>query len=717
MAAPTTVDASAVRRLQERLVALGLGSMAADGIYGPQTHEAVTRVLGRRVVDELTPELLELVEERLGAEPAQVEEPVADDLSLSLRDVRQAFAGSPTGAFALAAGIIGGHGNYGGGAAESVQLEVPPSETPQRSIDEWYAAIRSLYVPLPERQLNGRKALIGLALLDPALRSALSESGLLAAVEAEVTDLASILSGRGRALHTPDAVPTLTDQPSDVDLLGRKAFAETLAARLGDEYDRSVVAKGVADSFVLHLEGPWGSGKTSLLRFLAAELEEKGWLVVTFNAWQHQRVGAPWWLLLAEVQREAVRKAPRLKALELQRRALFWRIWIARWRLTALLGALVLLALATGIAIAAGARRDAALVGVIAGTVTTLAAAIGALRGMGGAFASKSGAEDFVRQAADPMNTLRRRFCELIDAIDRPVAIFVDDLDRCRAPYTVELLEGIQTVLRDPPVAFVVAADRHWLYDCYRQAYPEHDRNGRDPGRPLGHLFLEKTFQLSTSVPRLSSSEQEEFWRSLIFGGAKGVDEGQAELEQRIQAEFEHAGSEEEIFAALDRLGEGSPAERRAARTVAVRRLSAPELERATEHTLARFARLLEPNPRAMKRLVNAYGVERALQILGGHAMDLERPRERLALWTILKSRWPLLADYLEEEPDAVEQLALGEVPEAVAADAARPYLASLFRDEEVQRVVSGSVVGVGLDAASLRLLLDGPTAADVVHA
>ena len=721
MAAPTKVDGSTVRRLQEQLRARGFGSLVADGIYGPQTRDAVRRAFAelgvRNPADELTPGLVDTLEVLLGTEPEPDDPGGDEDLSRSLRDVREAFAGSPTGPFAVAAGIIGSHGHYGSGAAETFHLTVPRSEPGQRSVDEWYRAIRSLYVPLPDGQLDGRKALIGLALLDPDLRTALAENGFLAALEAEVTGFASLLSGRGRARHTPDAVPTLTDQPSDVDLLGRKAFAETLAARLRDEHERSVVVKGVADSFVLHLEGPWGSGKTSLLRFLAAELEEQGWLVVTFNAWQHQRVGAPWWLLLAEVQREAVRKAPRRKSLELRWRSFVWRVWIARWRLLALGGALAILAVATALALVAGARRDAALVGVVAGTVTTLAAAIGALRGMGGAFASKSGAEDFVRQAADPMNTLRRRFCELIDAIDRPVAIFVDDLDRCRAPYTVELLEGIQTVLRDPPVAFVVAADRHWLYDCYRQAYPEHDQNGRDPGRPLGHLFLEKTFQLSTSVPRLSSSEQEEFWRSLIFRGAKKEDDEQAELEQRVQAEFEHAASEEEIFAALDRLEQGSAAERRAARTVAVRCLASPDLQLATEHTLAQFARLLEPNPRAMKRLVNAYGVERALQILGGHAMQLERPRERLALWTILKSRWPLLADYLEEEPDAVEQLALGEVPEAVAADTTRPYLASLFRDDEVQRVVSGSVVGVGLDAASLRLLLDGPTAADVVHA
>jgi hypothetical protein len=137
----------------------------------------------------------------------------------------------------------------------------------------------------------------------------------------------------------------------------------------------------------------------------------------------------------------------------------------------------------------------------------------------------------------------------------------------------------------------------------------------------------------------------------------------------------------------------------------------------ATEHTLSRFAPLLEPNPRAMKRLVNAYGVERALQIIGGHSTALEHPRQRLALWTILKSRWPLLADYLADEPDTIEQLKAGEVPPEVAADGARPYLAALFADDEVRRVVSGSVIGVDLDADSLRLLIEGPAAAEVVHA
>ena len=90
--------------------------------------------------------------------------------------------------------------------------------------------------------------------------------------------------------------------------------------------------------------------------------------------------------------------------------------------------------------------------------------------------------------------------------------------------------------------------------------------------------------------------------------------------------------------------------------------------------------------------------------------------RERLALWTILKARWPLLADYLGDEPEAIDALQKGQVPEDVAADTERPYLAKLFADRAVRRVVDGSVVGVDLDRASLELLLEGPAAADVKH-
>jgi peptidoglycan hydrolase-like protein with peptidoglycan-binding domain len=742
MAAEPQADEKVVRRLQQRLTEHGYGRHVADGIYGPATREAVIRVLSEHNIPgsdgELTPEVLDVLDRVLDADAARPDTkqappvkqapqrdpapppPDEDGLEDVSDEIRRLLAvlDEPVDAYSLTQNLLSVNAGWAGGRAGSFAVQLPTAPR-TRPAAEWLDDLRTLYVP--ETEIDSRKAVVGLALLERGLRGQLEEDGFLNAVEAEITGLEQILSGRGRSLHRPDAVPTLSDQPSDVDNLGRKAFAEALGARLIDEQRRSADAKEAhqlraePDSFVLHLEGPWGSGKTSLLRFLSSYLTAQGWLVVQFNAWQHQRVGAPWWLLIAEVNREAMRQASLPEKVRLWLRAMAWRARIASWRIVGLLAALVLFAGAILIARKEDVPGGAALITVVATAATTLAAGINALRGMGGAFSSRSGAEDFIRQASDPMNKLQRRFCSLVRSIHKPVAVFVDDLDRCRAPYVVDLLEGIQTVLREPPVTFVVAADRQWLYSSYEEVYPEHSRDGRDPGRPLGHLFLEKTFQLSTSVPRLSLVEREEFWRSLILPSAEP--EQTAALEAELAQEFEGAQTEEATFSVLDRVSQGSAARRRAARAVAVRKLSTPELVQATEHTLARFAPLLEPNPRAMKRLVNAYGVERALQIIGGHSTDLKQPRERLALWTILKSRWPLLADYLADEPEAVELLKDGKVPEELANDESRRYLVALFKDEEVQRVVSGEGLGVDLDKESLRLLIEGPPAQNIIHA
>jgi hypothetical protein len=654
------------------------------------------------------------------------EPPPVDDLSVSMKRLRSEHSGLRS-AEELAEAVLTdqAHGSYGGGIGASLGRSgltrgsppLPVTSTP-RPVDDWIGEVRTLFVRQATGQLDGRKFLLGLALLVPELRRRFADAEFLEPLEAEIPNLARSLSGRGSALRRPDAVPTLSDQPSQVDQLGRKAFAEALAARIRDEYERSrLTPEHEPDSFMLHLEGPWGSGKTSLLGFLRTELESQPdqWVVVWFNAWQHQRVGEPLWFLIREVYRSAAREANAARKARLWLDALLWGLWLSRWRVVGLLVSLALLSTVIALAVWKGTDTSTlGVIGVVAGLLTSVLGATGALRSLAGSVGTAASAAEFRERITDPTDVLKRRFRKLIDAIGAPVAIFVDDLDRCRAQYVVDLLEGIQTVLRDPPVTFVVASDRRWLYDSYAQVYADYGRGGVDPGRPLGHLFLEKTFQLSTSVPRLSRDAQQSYWESLIFPPATAED--LAGLQASVEHEFAKLRTEESIFSHLDNHAASSPEVQRMARAAAVRQLGTPALQRHTEHTLIRFAPLLESNPRAMKRLVNAYGVERALQIIGGHSTALEYARERLALWTILKSRWPLLADYLVDRPEAVEPLRTGVLPPDVSLDTDRPYLVKLFASDEVKRVVNGTVVGVALDGASLRLLLDGPAAEEVLH-
>ncbi len=66
-----------------------------------------------------------------------------------------------------------------------------------------------------------------------------------------------------------------------LDRLGRAGFASSLAA--------SILALKGQGSIVIGLCGPWGSGKSSVLNFLVAELEKSRKkdkpLVLHFNPW------------------------------------------------------------------------------------------------------------------------------------------------------------------------------------------------------------------------------------------------------------------------------------------------------------------------------------------------------------------------------------------------------------------------------------------------
>lgn len=89
--------------------------------------------------------------------------------------------------------------------------------------------------------------------------------------------------------QTPQTVPQrdstdlflLSDEPISVeadDRLHRTAFVESLY--------RQITALPFSDSFVIGLNGPWGSGKTSVLRMLARRLAESPAVItLEFNPW------------------------------------------------------------------------------------------------------------------------------------------------------------------------------------------------------------------------------------------------------------------------------------------------------------------------------------------------------------------------------------------------------------------------------------------------
>lgn len=619
------------------------------------------------------------------------------------------------------------HPEYGAGSGELVTLDESP-DARKLSGRRWRDLVRALYREDQVKEIHGRTMIYGLRLIEPSLSKPLLANGFLTALEAEMRPaLADALSKSGIRLWEPDDVPTLGDRPATVDRLNRTVFASSLAEMLDDERKRSIADSGRGDSFLVHLHGPWGSGKSSLLGFVAGELEHKdpAWVVASFNAWQQERLEAPWWILMNAVRRAGVR-APfpegwwksrawwsetftrrRLSGLWRSGRIalldVLWRLrlgWMAYLLLPLVLGALYF-GHRQGFFDAA-AKEDGWLtqlgnvakpVGAILGLVLAL---LGAARGLSRSLSvgSARGAGTFMARSRDPMRTLKRRFERLVQTIGRPVAVMIDDLDRCRAPYVVDVLQGIQTLLVEAPVTWIVAADRRWLYDSYAKNYTDFRSVAREPGRPLGHLFLEKTFQLSVTLPRPATEVREEYWHRLIQLETDKTAETASSADVVGRARVQSGRTIESLFEAAPAGDPVSPA----LQSEISRRLDDPDLQRQVEHRLQPFSALLEPNPRAMKRLVNAYRIELHRLVAEGRRVGGRTATpEQLALWTILSLRWPLLADHIAEHPEFLTTADTTEM---------RSDLGALAVSQAVRDVIEGRGVSAALTEYAVRILV-----------
>jgi hypothetical protein len=338
-------------------------------------------------------------------------------------------------------------------------------------------------------------------------------------------------------------------------------------------------------------------------------------------------------------------------------------------------------------------------------TATTAAALVGALTTLG-VFAHTSfkafrrhaflfAAEDdkALLRTRDPMADLQARYSFLLRSARGPVVVLIDNLDRCHATYVVELLEGIQTLLKhrpeargEPLVAFIVAADETWLCSSFVEHYDDLARSSAEPGRPDGLDFLDKVFDYAIRLPtvpamisRPSSAEAD---RQCSLAEER-VEQATEEIEiRRIVVEAERASAG----------GDGMPLPLQDLRLAAVSTLgeledlfggsSCADTTWQLEEMVARF----DAAGAVRSRLHAGYCVQRTAQLLGGHEIDHdEHAIRRLALWTILKLRWPLVAAHLSAHPEDVEclrkQTAPLDCPE---------HLAPVFRSPCASQVALG---------------------------
>jgi hypothetical protein len=321
-----------------------------------------------------------------------------------------------------------------------------------------------------------------------------------------------------------DQVRWIGDFPATDDTLKRRPLARALALRL-----RQVQQDALGRSFLIHLDGEWGAGKSSLLNFVREEFTD--WLVVDFDAWRQSRLGPPWWSLLTSLrtaQRDSLRLPGRvwLRFVEAGIRMRRGGVYLLSL-LAVVLVLFVLYLIFRPPQFNVGIATDLAKV-VAAGATAVIALWGGSLVTARFFFwDSPRGARFYEMTDPNPTGSIAEHFSWLIRRSPRPVLFLVDDLDRAEPEYVVGLIETVQTLIRDAPRGvdraelgthgchFIVAADGAWLRRSFENRYQVFEQSIAEPGRPLGYLFLDKIFQLTLSVPAINPAAREDYLREL----------------------------------------------------------------------------------------------------------------------------------------------------------------------------------------------------------
>jgi len=264
------------------------------------------------------------------------------------------------------------------------------------------------------------------------------------------------------------ALDVPADEPFRNDALERRPTVEFLI--------RLIARAG--GPFVLALDSPWGTGKTTLVRMLEAELKRQDFSCIYLNAWQADYVTDPLVALVSSIDRlefgtesadasfkEHMKKVRRVTSLVAKRSPVA----------TANASTVGAFDLEDGIELAAARLADKSV--------------------------------DDIVEAFQKEGVLLEKFrAELGKAIEQLPALgkkstlvfFVDEIDRCRPAFAIELLERIKHLFDVPNLFFVLSLDNKQLEAGVSAVYGQ-DINAAE--------FLRPFIDLEYAIPVIQSKQ------------------------------------------------------------------------------------------------------------------------------------------------------------------------------------------------------------------
>lgn len=293
---------------------------------------------------------------------------------------------------------------------------------------------------------------------------------------------------------------SMTSVAWDDDLLDRKSDAVFLM----DFLVRKIAERGRrggTKSFVLNIDAEWGQGKSYFLDNMRRMLEEQQYVVAYVNAWTDDHADDPLIAVMAAIE-AAVNGKPQVKSKKPLK------------KLTQIGGQLA--AAATK-----GLIKQAAQRYLGEDAWQQMSEAVGAEP----ADALKSASQDAAKKMEDlydsegkallekfhvgqrTITEFKKLLAEVVASFkagtERPLFILIDELDRCRPPYAVALLERVKHLFDVDEVVFVMATDTEQLKHSIGALYGVNFAAGRYLRR-----FFDETYRFEEASPSAFVEQQ-----------------------------------------------------------------------------------------------------------------------------------------------------------------------------------------------------------------
>ncbi len=238
-------------------------------------------------------------------------------------------------------------------------------------------------------------------------------------------------------------------RPWNDDLLNRGHIAERLTN----------IVRNQSAPFTVSIHGGWGTGKTFLLKRWQQDLENKCFSAIYFNAWEDDFCDDPLLAILGQLHDHFKARGLRELTVKVIEKALPLLVQ----------NALGVLNKTTGLTLDVDVEEQRNLV------------------------------EEYLYQRASK-DELKERLAGLAEAVlkktGHPLVFIIDELDRCRPTFAVELLERVKHVFDVPKLVFVFGINRDELCASLRSIYGEIDAD----------VYLRRFFDMEFVLPEADSA-------------------------------------------------------------------------------------------------------------------------------------------------------------------------------------------------------------------